>query len=464
MDYRQVYYGTEAPEPDPLWARVLAGGSPAEVETTLPALAGRFLVSCYPLADAQGQPWGAVVAVRNVTQQRKLEEQLRQAQKMQAIGQLASGVAHDFNNLLTVISGHSELLLQKLAGRAHPLEESVAAIQDAAERAALLTRQLLLFSRKQMLEPQVLDLNAVLQHTAAMLRRLIGEDITLTTDLAPGLPRIKADPSQIEQVVVNLAVNARDAMPQGGRLSITTGTTRGGEPDDSPFPHGKPGPFVHLAVSDTGCGMTPEVAARIFEPFFTTKAPGRGSGLGLATVYGIVEQSGGFIRVASKVGCGTTFDIFLPAVTTEAPALSLQEPVHPAPGRSETVLLVEDDAKVRQLARMALDLQGYTVREAESGLDALRWVEQHGEPIDLLVTDVVMPAMSGWQLAEQLRSTRPELKVLFMSGYTDERAARHGIPEAMGALLEKPFTLRALARKVRQLLDSGQAAATSGMA
>jgi two-component system, cell cycle sensor histidine kinase and response regulator CckA len=390
-----------------------------------------------------------------VTARRRLEEQYRQAQKMEAVGQLASGIAHDFNNLLTVINGYADLLLQSLPP-ADSSQELLEEIRRAGERAAGLTRQLLAFGRRQVLAPRVLDLNAVAADTEAMLRRVIGEDVRLATVPGPGLWPVRADPGQVEQVLLNLAVNARDAMPTGGRLTIET---RNVELDDEyALAHAgaHPGPHVLLAVSDTGCGMTDEVKARIFEPFFTTKGPGRGTGLGLATVYGIVTQSGGHLGVDSEAGAGTTFRVYLPRA--EGP---VGEPKAgsgaPAPRRgAETVLLVEDDPAVRALNRHVLAGCGYTVVEAGDGDEAWRAAVRHaGGPIHLLVTDVVMPGQGGRALAERLLERHPGLKVLYVSGYTDDAVVRHGVLREAMNFLQKPFTPTALAHRVREVLDRG---------
>jgi two-component system, cell cycle sensor histidine kinase and response regulator CckA len=378
-----------------------------------------------------------------------LEGQYRQAQKMEAIGRLAGGVAHDFNNLLTVITGSAYMLMTELPAEAPP-REFAAEIQGAAERAAALTRQLLAFSRKQVLEPKVLDLNDLLGALEKMLRRLIGEDITLSTVLAPGLPQVRVDPGQLEQVVLNLAVNARDAMPHGGRLSLRTRAIVLTEAECRFRPDCRPGAYVQLVVSDTGCGMPPEVQARIFEPFFTTKAPGKGTGLGLATVFGIVKQSDGHIEVESRVGRGTAFRLSLPAV---AGSSAVPRPDDPASGGRETILLVEDEAAVRRIARLALEVHGYTVLEASDGPQAIEIADDLARPIQLLVTDIVMPGMNGRILAEQLRARLAALRVLFISGYTDDALAQYEVSDPDTAFLQKPFSPLELARKVREVLD-----------
>jgi two-component system cell cycle sensor histidine kinase/response regulator CckA len=391
--------------------------------------------------------------VRDLTERRKLEAQVHQAQKMDAIGRLAGGVAHDFNNLLTVINGYAEILLTSpaLSGSLHT---PVAAIRDAGERAAGLTAQLLAFSRKAVTEPRILDFNDVVARAEKLLRRLIGEDIYLTTVLDPALCRVKVDPTQLEQVILNLAVNARDAMPRGGRLTIQTRNIELRKEDASRSTDCQPGPYVQLVLADTGHGMTDEVKARIFEPFFTTKGPGKGTGLGLATVYGIVKQSGGHIGVESEVGVGSTFKVLLPAVAAQPRRASLSAFL-PPPGGTETILLVEDDDVVRGLAQVALEQQGYKVLQAGNGTEAVGVVDHHAGPVHLLVTDVVMPGMGGRQLADTLRPRFPVLRVLYASGYTDDAVVRHGIADT-DAFLQKPFTPTTLARKVRSLLDDSR--------
>jgi PAS domain S-box-containing protein len=377
-----------------------------------------------------------VLNYQDVTERKRLEEQYRQAQKMEAVGQLAGGIAHDFNNLLTVINGQAALLLQDVAAGT-PAADAARAILKAGQRAAGLTQQLLAFSRKQIVAPRVLDLNAVVADTEAMLRPLIGEDVFLTRDLQPGLGAVRADPTQVQQVVMNLAVNARDAMPQGGRLSLLTRDA---------------GAFVLLAVTDTGCGMTAEVKAHLFEPFFTTKGPGEGTGLGLPTVYGIVKQSGGHIEVESQPGEGTAVRVYLPRADG-APAEERPNGEGPLPRGSETVLLAEDEDGVRALVRQVLQAGGYAVLEARDGAEALGLAEQHRGRVDLLVTDVVMPGLDGRALAERLVGHYPGLKVLYLSGYTDDAVVRHGVRQEKVHFLQKPFSPADLARKVREVLD-----------
>jgi PAS domain S-box-containing protein len=393
------------------------------------------------------------VIFRDISNRRQIEEQLRQAQKMEAIGQLTSGIAHDFNNLLTVINGYSELTLQILAPD-DPQRGNVAYIKQAGDRAAALTRQLLAFSRKQVLSPKVLDLNAVVTNLDSMLRRLIGEDIQLSTVPASGLWRVKADQGLFEQVIMNLAVNARDAMPQGGRLTIETANVELDNAYARRHVSVQPGSYVMLAVSDTGCGMDAGTQARIFEPFFTTKEKGKGTGLGLSTVYGIVKQSGGNIWVYSEPGRGTTFKIYLPRVEESVVTVEPETAPLQAARGSETVLLVEDEESVRTLVRTILQTNGYTVLEASNGGHALQLCERHPGPIHLLVSDVVMPEMSGRELAERLTSSRPNVKVLYLSGYTDNAIVRHGVLEPGTAFLQKPFTPDSLLRKVREVLDA----------
>ncbi len=390
------------------------------------------------------------------TERRKAEEQLRQAQKIEAIGQLAGGVAHDFNNLLGVIIGYSDLLRKDL-GHAHPGQARLEQIRKAADRAAGLTRQLLAFSRKQVLEPQVLDLNAVVSDVEKMLRRLIGEHIQLVSELGQDLGRAKVDPGQLEQVIVNLAVNARDAMPGGGRLIIETDNV---DLDDSyarTHPGARPGPQVMLAVSDTGRGMDAETLSHVFEPFFTTKEPGKGTGLGLATVYGIVKQSGGFIAVYSEPGRGSTFKIYLPRVEGDAAARPSRADKERAAGGSETVLLLEDEPSLRLMLRELLEEAGYTVIECAKPYEALSAGQSEVRPIHLMLTDVIMPQMTGPQVAERLQGLRPRMKVLYMSGYTDDAIAQHGVLEPGTEFITKPFTRDTVLRRVRKLLDRAEA-------
>ncbi len=389
----------------------------------------------------------------DVTERKHLEVQLRQSQKMEAVGRLAGGVAHDFNNLLTIIMGYSQLLLERL-GPNEALRWQVEEIKKAGDRAASLTRQLLAFSREQVLKPRVLDLNSAVANTEKMLRRLIGEDVELVTVPAPDLGRVKADPGQIEQVLLNLAVNARDAMPEGGKLTIETANANLDQAYARRHVAVIPGPYVMLAVSDTGCGMDPEVQSHIFEPFFTTKDKDKGTGLGLATVYGIVKQSGGYIWVYSEPGRGTTFKIYLPQVQEAPEALEVENISRSRVQGTETVLVVEDEESVRSLVRGILQAQGYTVLEARRGDEALEISARHKGPIHLVLTDVVMPQMSGQELASCLATLHPESKVLYMSGYTDHAILHQGVLDPNTAFIGKPFTPDGLARKVRKVLDA----------
>jgi nitrogen-specific signal transduction histidine kinase/ActR/RegA family two-component response regulator len=384
-----------------------------------------------------------------------LEDELRQAQKMEAVGQLAGGIAHDFNNLLTVISGYTEILLRRL-GRDGEGAKEIAEVSKAAERAAQLTRQLLAYSRKQVLESRALDLNHVVAETETMLKRLIGENIEFSTSLAGELGSISSDDGQIEQIIMNLVVNARDAMAEGGKLLVETGNVT----LDSHSTQGRPdvtaGDYVVLAVTDTGHGMDAATAGRIFEPFYTTKERGAGTGLGLSTVYGIVKQSGGHIDVESERGIGTTFRLYFPQVAEEAEALSPKPPDDRPLMGSETVLLVEDEEAVRRLEREMLETYGYTVLVAGDGAEGLKLAQNHPHPIQLLLTDILMPKMGGVELAERLSKARPELKVLYTSGYNDSGGNLTSVAGAR--YLQKPYTMEELARTLRDLLDSEDSA------
>ena len=390
--------------------------------------------------------------VQDITERKTLEAQLRQAQKMEAVGRLAGGVAHDFNNALGVILGYSDLLLPNFPAEStqHRFVEEIA---KAARRAANLTQQLLAFSRKQTIQPTVLDLNAVVTDTDKMLRRLIGEDIDLIVSRASKLKCVMADRGQIEQVLMNLAVNARDAMPRGGKLIIETANVELDETYVQQHSYAKPGKYVALSVSDSGCGMSPEIQARIFEPFFTTKEAGKGTGLGLSMVYGIVKQSDGYISVYSEAGEGTTFRIYLPQVADAANPLAAPVAPKVLPRGNETILMVEDEESMRKLARGCLENSGYTVLEAANGEAAIDIVADHPDPIHLLLTDVIMPGMSGRALASTILRNRPEIKVLYMSGYTHDLITQHGVLASDVALLEKPFNIEVLVTKVRDVLD-----------
>jgi signal transduction histidine kinase/ActR/RegA family two-component response regulator len=389
---------------------------------------------------------------RDLTRQRRLEEQLLQAQKMEAVGQLAGGVAHDFNNLLTVIMSYSSMLLAD-GESGDPGRGDIQAISDAAVRAAALTRQLLAFSRKQVLQLQPVNVNAVVTDVEKMLRRLIGEDISLSTHLDPQLALISADPGQLEQVLLNLAVNARDAMPDGGTLTLTTDNADLSDEHRDRHLGAAPGKYIMLAVTDTGTGMTREVQQRLFEPFYTTKGPGKGTGLGLATVHGIVKQLGGDIYVYSELGHGTTFKVYFPHLTANPDLVVAAVEQREAPRGWETILLAEDDDALRSLGARVLGAFGYKVLVARTGADALRIVAEHVGPIDLLATDVVMPEMSGGQLVEKVLRARPGIRVLYMSGYTDDEVMRRGVIDGATAFLQKPFTPDMLAHKVRAVLD-----------
>jgi len=423
-----------------------------DVEATWKRKDGRLLqvqLSVRAVRNAAGQVDYYETFVRDVTDQRRLQQQLTQSQKMEAIGRLAGGVAHDFNNLLTVITSYSDLVYQDLPPD-DPRRDDVDQVRKAADGAAALTRQLLAFSRQQVLEPKVIDLNSVVDNLKKILQRVIGEDVELTTVLAAELAAVKADVSQIEQILMNLAVNARDAMPTGGKLTIET-TNVDYDPERQQRSDGST-EFVMLAVTDTGTGMDEATKARIFEPFFTTKQPGKGTGLGLATVYAIVTQAGGFIWVYSELGHGTSFKIYLPQVDAVATTAAVARV--DLPRGTETVLLVEDAAAVRAVARQVLQRQGYNVLEASDGEDALHLAARYQGTIDLVLTDVVMPRAGGRELAERLLTVRRDTRVLYMSGYTDDSVVRHGILEGGVAYLQKPFSPEGLARKVREVLDA----------
>ncbi len=402
-----------------------------------------------------GQVEKLVVVNRDVTERKRLEEQFRQSQKMEAVGRLSGGVAHDFNNLLGVIIGYGEIVQEGTAADS-PLRTSVEEMLKAGHRAASLTRQLLAFSRQQVMDPRVLNLNTTVKDMEKMLKRLIGEDVQLRTNLDTGLSRIKADPGQIEQVIMNLAVNARDAMPRGGLLEISTSNFH---MDDNfvrryPYPV-QAGDYALLTVTDTGTGMDAATRTRVFEPFFTTKGKGKGTGLGLSTVYGVVKQSGGYIEVHSEPGAGATFRIYLPKVEEALDAQKQPAGLPDSLHGSETVLLVEDELSLRKLSRQLLELCGYAVLEAENGTDALKISQDHSrKAIHLLLTDVVMPGMSGRVLADNIAKQRPDTRVLYMSGYTGQTVGQHGVLAEGSFFLPKPFTREALARKVREVLES----------
>ncbi len=404
--------------------------------------------------DDQGQPAEIFGAWTDVTSRVVLEEQFHQAQKMEAIGRLAGGIAHDFNNLLTVICGTTDLLLLDMT-EANAARPFVADIQRAATRAVSLTRQLLAFSRRQVLNPRTLDLNDIVQNVEGILRRLIGEDVHIVTALASDPVTVHVDPGQMEQVLLNLAVNARDAMPQGGTLRIETGHFEMTPEFCRTHPGSRPGSCSVLSLTDTGTGMTPDVRARLFEPFFTTKAPGRGTGLGLSMVFGVIKQSDGYVDVWSEEARGTRISIYLPRVARPATAPDRERDRQAASRGHETLLLVEDEDSVRRLTRRALENFGYQVLEASGGEEALALARARGGQIDLLITDVVMPGMSGAQLAERLAAEYPHLRVLFVSSYIDDEIVRHGVVEGSHSFLQKPFMPAVLAGKVRGILDRG---------
>jgi two-component system, cell cycle sensor histidine kinase and response regulator CckA len=426
-------------------------GSVRDLEITYRTKSGeeRVALDSAEAIEIAGQE--CIIAIlRDITERKFLEKQLRQTQKMEAVGQLSGGIAHDFNNLLGVIIGYSEILEQRLPQN-DPLRKECGQIKKAGQSAASLTRQLLAFSRQQVLEPKILDLNDIVLHVETMLRRLIGEDIDLKATLGPALGCIQADQSQIEQVIINLAVNARDAMPQGGKLMIETARVDLDEEYARLHPPQKPGPYVLLTVADTGIGMDAETQSRIFEPFFTTKELGKGTGLGLSTVYGIVRQSGGHIWVYSEPGQGTTFKIYLPrigqSVRAEKPATGLGESLR----GTETILLVEDEDALRELTRSLLEGDGYTVLEAERPEKAIEIAIRHGGPIHLMLTDMVMPGMNGRVLAANLAAIRPAMKVVYMSGYTG--FTHPGLADSGVLLLAKPFTRDGLLRKLHEVLE-----------
>jgi PAS domain S-box-containing protein len=416
------------------------------------------LITDRALKDSEGRIIGIRTALQDISrlkevekEKESLQEQLRQSQKMEAIGRLAGGVAHDFNNLLTVIKGYAQLSLLGLKEDS-PLRDALKEIGGAADRASQLTRQLLAFSRRQIFEMKVLNINSIIKDLEKMVRRIIGEDIELVSILADDLGKVKTDPGQIEQVILNLVVNARDAMPEGGRLTIETKNVFLDEEYAKSHVAVTVGPYVMLSVSDTGCGMTPEVKEKIFEPFFTTKEKGKGTGLGLSTVYGIVKQSGGNIWVYSEPGQGSTFKIYLPRVEEEGEfqRVPIEKEI---PKGSETILVIEDDDSVRRVAVRFLKRQGYVVFEAKRGEEALEIFKNHNGPIHLILVDVIMPGESGPQLIERIKENSWEFKVLYMSGYTDNAIVHHGVLKKGVEFIQKPFTLESLSRKVREVLD-----------
>jgi signal transduction histidine kinase/DNA-binding response OmpR family regulator len=441
-------FGTAALSYLDTYTKVVTSGQPASFQATFESMEKSFQVSAFSPADGK-----FATLFEDISERLRLEAQLFQAQRLESIGRLAGGVAHDFNNLLTAITGYSQMLLQQLETQS-PMRGKLDLIKKAADRASALTGQLLAFSRKQLLQPQVLELNDLIANIDKMLRRIIGEDVELVTMFGHNIGRIKADPTQLEQVMLNLVVNARDAMPNGGKIVMETLGVELDEAYARRHVGVTPGRYVMLAVSDRGCGMDAEVLKHIFEPFYTTKKRGKGTGLGLSTVYGIVKQSGGNIWVYSETGQGTTFKIYLPQVDDEAKEIQHEELPVEVSGGSETVLLAEDEEFVRNFVRDVLQKYGYTVLEAQHGSEALRIGLQHSGPIHLLLTDVVMPRMSGQQLAKQMATLHPKVKVLYMSGYTESAIVHHGVLDSHAAFVQKPFTGEALARRVRDILDT----------
>lgn len=436
-----------------LSARVLRGELVAGLETQRLKKDGKVIdidLSVAPIRDSQGGVRGIMSVAIDSSQRHRLEEQLRQSQKMEAIGRLAGGVAHELNNQMTVVTGHTHLLLASL-DLADPARDQIEAIQKAGDNAATITRQLLAFGRRQLRQPRLLNLNTVVSGLDKMLRPLLCEDIALSSVLEPALWPVKADPGQIEQVLLNLFLNARDAMPEGGKLVIETRNVELDRHHDVEHPEVKPGPYVMLAVSDTGCGMDDETRAHIFEPFFTTKEIGKGTGLGLATVYGIVMQNDGTIAVESTPAVGSTFRVYLPRSSEATATPEVFDQTVPV-ASTETILIVEDEIEVRHLLRAVLRKQGHDIMEASGGAEAVRLAEQHAGPIHLVITDVVMPNMSGAQMVTQLLTKRPHLKVLYLSGHSEDVVSHHGVQKD-AAFIQKPFSPQALARKVRELLD-----------
>jgi signal transduction histidine kinase/CheY-like chemotaxis protein len=435
--------------------RLRVEGRIREHEAEILARDGRWVECRFSLAllrDSAGTEIGTLAILEDTSERKRLEAQLRQAQKMEAVGRLAGGIAHDFNNLLAVIMGHSDLIrsvLKKGDSLAHDVEQ----IRRASERAATLTRQLLAFSRRQFLQPQVIDVNTLVGNLATMLRRLIGEHIQLELRLDPGAGRVSADPGQLEQVVMNLTVNARDAMPQGGRVILETAPVVLDQAFVGTHPGSTAGAHVRLSIHDTGCGMGPDVLSHLFEPFFTTKEPGRGTGLGLSTVYGIVKQHRGYIDVTSEPGRGSTFAVYLPRVDAKAAPELAAPRERVRPGSRETVLFVEDEVALRDLMQRVLTKGGYTVLAASDGPDALALAEVHPGRIDLIVTDIVMPRMSGPELATRLRARDPQVRLLYVSGYTADQLRSQADLGEDATLLPKPFTSDGLLRKVREVLD-----------
>ena len=441
---------TDVPEVLDFTRAALRGESPAWTV----AIHGTTFSGCYtPLRDAGGTVTGAIGVATDVSERAQLEQKLRQMQKMEAVGRLAGGIAHDFNNLLTAIIGCADLALAQVKVD-DPLRDDIEQIRNAGHSAASLTRQLLAFSRKQLLQPQIIDLNAIVARTTDLLRRLIGEHIDLRSRLTEPLDRVSADPGQIEQVMLNLALNARDAMPQGGILSIETSNVELDQAHVADHPGSTIGPHVMLAISDTGVGMDQAVLERLFEPFYTTKELGKGTGLGLATVYGIVKQSGGSIFVYSEPDRGTSFKIFLPRAENALDLSSAPAPIPTGLCGTETILLVEDQPEVRSVVQKLLARHGYAVLSAGNGEEALQAAREHHSRIDLLITDVVMPDMNGRALAKRFLRERPEARELYMSGYTEDAIVQRGIIERSLAFIQKPFTPTGLLQKIREVLTA----------
>ena len=439
---------------NPADLEVFTTGAPVRLEVREPGLGGRWLhLNAYPDKDDAGNVRQVVVIVRDITKHKLLEEQLRHAQKMETVGRLAGGVAHDFNNLLTTINGHSELAHSRL-DRDDPLQEQISEIRKAGERAASLVSQLLAFSRKQMRRPEPVDLKELINNMPNVLAPILGDAIRLKIHVPSDLGRVRADPGQIRQIITNLAANSRDAMPSGGDLTITTANVNRTEPFNRPAFQTKPGPYVAITVRDTGVGMDETTRAHLFEPFYTTKDSGRGAGLGLATVYAIVKQSGGHIDVESEPPKGAVVTVYLPRIM-EAEDMPADPTTHTDPLRgTETILLVEDEDAVRKLAGTILRGYGYHVIEADNGVEALRICRLHQEPIHLLLSDVVLPRVSGPSVAERMVDFKPDTRILFMSGYTEESGLLQTILKQEAAFIPKPFTPDALAAKVREVLDA----------
>jgi two-component system, cell cycle sensor histidine kinase and response regulator CckA len=448
----RCYHGTDKPPFSCASCESLQTWKSTTVEAFEPHLNRHLEIRAMPRFGKDRQVIGLIHVVRDITEYKRMEAQLLQSQKMEAIGVLAGGVAHDFNNLLTVINGYTEMFLEDLPPD-DPRHRDFKQISKAGQQAASLTSQLLAFSRKQILQPEILNINDILDETSKMLRRMIGEDIEIMVRTQPNLGLVNTDPGQVQQIILNLAVNARDAMPQGGKLTIETADVDFDEYYVMEHPLTKAGPYVMLAASDNGIGMDAATQTRIFDPFFTTKGIGKGTGLGLSTVYGIVKQSNGFIWVYSEPGKGTTFKIYLPRVEGKITKVAAENKLESDIHGFETVLVVEDEALVRSLACRILNDRGYYVLEASNGNEALRVAQEHVGEIHLILTDVVMPGMSGRELVSQLKEIRPNIKSLFISGYTDDAIVHHGILDSDVAFLQKPFTIEKLTHKVRAMIE-----------